>query len=142
MELWVAIVMLLYNCWVCYYIDFVFCAIICGLLWVVFAYYSCIAMGCYGPGFLHPNHHTQHLQNIGQTMDMQLGAPCKSTMDMGATRKCKLIYFGHFMQACNSFSSWNHRHAYKQLTFSFSASKNDPSQNLVQEKGQKKQVTF
>ena len=76
-----------------------FCAIICGLLGVVFAYYSCIAMGCYGPGFLHPNHHTQHLQNIGQTMDMQLGAPCKPTMDMGATRKCKLIYFGHFMQA-------------------------------------------
>ena len=105
------IVMLLYNHWVCYYIYFVFCAIICGLLGVVFAYYSCIAMGCYGPGFLHPNHHTQHLQNIGQTMDMQLGAPCKPTMDMCATRKCKLIYFGHFMQACNSFSSWNRRHA-------------------------------
>ena len=56
-------------------------------------------------------------------------------MDMGATRKCKLI---DFMQACNSFSSCNHRHAEKQVTFSFSASKNDPSQNLVQEKGQNK----
>uniref|UniRef100_N1QR62 Aminotransferase-like plant mobile domain-containing protein n=1 Tax=Aegilops tauschii TaxID=37682 RepID=N1QR62_AEGTA len=30
-------------------------------------------------------------------MDMQLGAPCKPTMDMGATRKCKLMSFGHFM---------------------------------------------
>ena len=79
MELWVAIVMLLYNRYATIYIVyFMLLFVDCYGLF----HYLCIAMGCYGPGLLHPNHHTHHLQNIGQTMDMQLGAPCKPTMDM------------------------------------------------------------
>ena len=81
MELWVAIIMLLYNRYatiyiVCFMLLFVDC---CGLFLLLFVY-------CYGllrARVATPqSHHTHHLQNIGQTMDMKLGAPCKPTMDM------------------------------------------------------------
>ena len=66
-ELWVAIVMLLYNRYATIYIV---CFVLLFLDCYGLFHYLCIAMGCYGPGLLHPNHHTHHLQNIGQTMDM------------------------------------------------------------------------
>ena len=94
-ELCVAIVMLLYNRYATIYIVyFVLLFVDCYGLF----HYLCIAMGCYGPGLLHPNHHTHHLQNIGQIMghDPNHGHATRSPMQIHyghATRKCKLIHF-------------------------------------------------